>query len=347
MGFAPIQDRTAELRSVAKLFEEQLACKSSGQSQVETSVAVRHELERVARNECSDGAGTTRVARSRQSGFAVCAAHIGGRIHETSTKLAQLTRLARGRSLFDDRSEEIERLTLQIKEDIGDLNRRLDELQQLARRNADQRAGNERSSGDKRTSAANSDTDALAQQHTRIIVDSLKTRLLNATQAFQTVLQQRSEDLRAQQGRKPPMQQPPTVPRSIFDLKPTEIERGADMIDLGSGSLGASQHQVQQLMQATPASSLQYYQQRTDAVQRVETTIVELGQIFHQLAHMVAEQGELVQRIDVNIEDSLAQVHGAHGQLLRYFDSLRSNRGLIMKLFGVLSLFILLWVLVL
>jgi syntaxin 5 len=342
MGFVPLQDRTEELRSVARLFEEHSTRKVAEKATLETKASASHEA--FPENPPDSGAGAARVTRPRRNDFAVCAANIGGRIHETSTKLAQLTRLARGRSLFDDHSEEMERLTLQIKEDIGDLNRRLDELQHLARGGAGTPQGLEPSLRQRRSVAA---TDSLTQQHTRIIVDSLKSRLLSATQTFQAVLQQRSESLRAQQGRKVTTSPVSMVPRSIFDLKPTEIEHTASIVDLGSGSLGASMQQSQQLLQTTPASSLEYYQQRTDAVQRVETTIVELGQIFHQLAHMVAEQGELVQRIDVNIEDSLAQVQGAHGQLLRYFESLRSNRGLILKLFGVLSLFIILWVMVL
>lgn len=31
-------------------------------------------------------------------------------------------------------------------------------------------------------------------------------------------------------------------------------------------------------------------------MQNIESTVVELGQIFSQLAHMVQEQGEMVQR---------------------------------------------------
>ena len=46
------------------------------------------------------------------------------------------------------------------------------------------------------------------------------------------------------------------------------------------------------------ASVLQdsYIQERADTMQSIETTIVELGSIFQQLAHMVKEQEEMVQR---------------------------------------------------
>lgn len=39
-----------------------------------------------------------------------------------------------------------------------------------------------------------------------------------------------------------------------------------------------------------------YIQSRADTMQNIESTIVELGSIFQQLAHMVKEQEETVQR---------------------------------------------------
>lgn len=57
-------------------------------------------------------------------------------------------------------------------------------------------------------------------------------------------------------------------------------------------------HQMQQLMFADETES--YLQSRTDAVQSIESTIVELGGIFQQLALMVREQEEMVQRYGVH-----------------------------------------------
>lgn len=41
-----------------------------------------------------------------------------------------------------------------------------------------------------------------------------------------------------------------------------------------------------------------YIQSRADTMQNIESTIVELGSIFQQLAHMVKEQEETIQRWD-------------------------------------------------
>uniref|UniRef100_A0A672Q2H1 t-SNARE coiled-coil homology domain-containing protein n=1 Tax=Sinocyclocheilus grahami TaxID=75366 RepID=A0A672Q2H1_SINGR len=44
-----------------------------------------------------------------------------------------------------------------------------------------------------------------------------------------------------------------------------------------------------------------YIQSRADTMQNIESTIVELGSIFQQLAHMVKEQEETIQRSDKHI----------------------------------------------
>lgn len=54
---------------------------------------------------------------------------------------------------------------------------------------------------------------------------------------------------------------------------------------------------------------------RAEALQNVESTIVELSGIFQQLATMVAEQGELAVRIDDNVDDTLANVESAQSEV--------------------------------
>jgi syntaxin 5 len=43
-----------------------------------------------------------------------------------------------------------------------------------------------------------------------------------------------------------------------------------------------------------------YIQQRGQAIEAIEATINELGSIFGQLATMVSEQSEMIERIDAN-----------------------------------------------
>lgn len=67
---------------------------------------------------------------------------------------------------------------------------------------------------------------------------------------------------------------------------------------------------------------------------------MELGSIFQRLSEMVAEQGELAIRIDENVEDTLSNVTSAQAQLVKYLNTISSNRWLILKVFGVLFVFL-------
>lgn len=91
----------------------------------------------------------------------------------------------------------------------------------------------------------------------------------------------------------------------------------------------------------TPATTQDtYIQSRSTAIESIETTIAELGQIFTQLATMVAEQRETVQRIDADTLDIAANVGGAQRELLKYYASISSNRMLMLKVVGVLIVFV-------
>ncbi|POY72326.1 hypothetical protein BMF94_4628 [Rhodotorula taiwanensis] len=113
-------------------------------------------------------------------------------------------------------------------------------------------------------------------------------------------------------------------------------------LDLGAPSdsqLGAAeggQGGFMQMELAQQQGDDQYLSSRSTAIETIESTVAELGQIFSQLAHMVAVQGEQVTRIDADTEDIAANVSGAQSELLKYYASV----------FGVLIVFFLLFVLV-
>lgn len=51
------------------------------------------------------------------------------------------------------------------------------------------------------------------------------------------------------------------------------------------------------------------------------------------------EQGEMAVRIDENLGDSVANVENAQTQLLKYLNTISSNRWLIIKIMAVLMFF--------
>ncbi|KAB8298961.1 hypothetical protein EYC80_001108 [Monilinia laxa] len=115
---------------------------------------------------------------------------------------------------------------------------------------------------------------------------------------------------------------------------------GQDLLSLNP----VGDQQLLMMEEAQPQN--EYIHQRGEAIEAIERTISELGGIFGQLATMVSEQSEMIQRIDANTEDVVDNVEGAQRELLKYWSSVSGNRWLIAKMFGVLMIFFLLWVLI-
>ncbi|CAD6233059.1 unnamed protein product [Miscanthus lutarioriparius] len=289
------------------------------------------------------------AATSARSEFNNRASKIGLGIHQTSQKLSRLAKLAKRTSVFDDPTVEIQELTAVIKKDITALNTAVVDLQAICN------SQNESGSLSKDTT-----------NHSTTIVDNLKNRLMSATKEFKEVLTMRTENLKIHENRRqmfsssaakdasnPFIRQRPLVARDpsessvppapwasdsastpLFQRKKTNGDHGA--------SSSSSQPFAQQQQLAVQQDS--YMQSRAEALQNVESTIHELSNIFTQLATMVNQQGELAIRIDDNMDDTLTNVEGAQGQLLKYLNSISSNRWLMMKIFFVLMVFLMIFI---
>lgn len=248
--------------------------------------------------------------------------------------------------MFDDRPVEVQELTQMIKLDIARLNGQISDLQavQKMRRTGGYTVGSNRS----------------AEEHTSQVVVSLQSRLAEASSAFTSVLEMRSNTIRAQRERRDHFSatnmMPPQPTTSLSRQRPV---RGGDgsASPAGSGIYGASaatgsaspqghvaiempNQSLQQLAMMATTSDTAYLESRSAALQGIEATINELGGIYQQLATMIAEQGEQVQRIDMNIESMQLNIERGQGELLKYLRSVSSNRWLVVKIFAVLIVFV-------
>lgn len=214
--------------------------------------------------------------------------------------------------------------------------------------------------------------------HSMKVVGQLKTELMNTTKDFKGILEVRSAKIKDQQKRKveltgsgslamsmTPMKQKQkddksNPPKNMFNsnvpspynssnelsfsgMKAPASASTALTVD-GSPNPGVSSNYQQQLLVAPPATQ-QYYEAREQAVTEVERTIAELGTLFKRLAGMIAEQQELVERVDEDVESAVANADRAHTVLLKMYDSASSNRAMYTKLSAILAIFILIFVL--
>ncbi|XP_029961984.1 syntaxin-5a isoform X2 [Salarias fasciatus] len=293
-------------------------------------------------------------ALRQRSDFTVMAKRIGKDLSNTFAKLEKLTILAKRKSLFDDKAVEIEELTYIIKQDINSLNKQIAQLQDLVR-------------------SRGAPGGRHIQTHSNTIVVSLQSKLASMSNDFKSVLEVRTENLKQQRSRREQFSQPPASssplmannfrsrkkgaqephaarePRNDYqgyttsNLKESSVLMQDESRSLGDVAIDMdSQSNPLQLQLIDEQDS--YIQSRADTMQNIESTIVELGSIFQQLAHMVKEQEETIQRIDANVEDTQLNVEAAHTEILKYFQSVSSNRWLMIKIFLVLIVFFIIFV---
>ncbi|KAL8957403.1 MAG: hypothetical protein Q9193_005314, partial [Seirophora villosa] len=128
MGTTSIQDRTAEFRTVLAQAQKNISSrKVGGQRQ-----SLLSDAQRQAANGSPNGTakGPRRGARSE---FARKAADVGRGITGTMEKLERLAQLAKRKTLFDDRPNEINELTFVIKQDLASLNSQISSLQSVSK----------------------------------------------------------------------------------------------------------------------------------------------------------------------------------------------------------------------
>ncbi|KYN07102.1 PREDICTED: syntaxin-5 [Cyphomyrmex costatus] len=273
--------------------------------------------------------------RARQiqsySNFMMIAKNISRNITGTFIKLEKLALLAKKKSIFNDRQTEIEELTHIIKTDLKGLNLQIGKLQELGK--------------SQRESFGSSQSHHIAS-HSSSIVMTLQSKLANMSNHFKSVLEVRSENMREEQSRRQQFTQ-----GSLSTMLPPSVVSGRQgslllQEEISSSSVAIDLEPVmnQQLQQIIQDDTDAYMQSRAETMQNIESTIVELGGIFQQLAHMVKEQEEMVERIDSNMEDTELNVEAAHTEILRYFQSVTSNRWLMIKIFAVLIFFFIFFV---
>eukprot|EP01121_Diplochlamys_sp_Union-15-3_P001311 TRINITY_DN11149_c0_g1_i1.p1 TRINITY_DN11149_c0_g1~~TRINITY_DN11149_c0_g1_i1.p1 ORF type:complete len:298 (-),score=36.24 TRINITY_DN11149_c0_g1_i1:21-914(-) len=239
------------------------------------------------------------------------ASEIGRETYETAQKLKELTKLAKSRSLFDDPAEKIQELTFIIKGDIQRLNNKISNLQQYIK--------------------SKTSSNPQSSVHQTTIVDSLKNNLLQTTNQFREVLEIRTDNLKSQQERK----------ESVIGTKRSQTQRVFQPQTYSTLYNDDEQNESSELTIDLPIvqTTESILESRTNAIRVIESTMEELKVIFQNLATLVSQQAETIQRIDENVEYTMTSVEGADKHLLSYLTKISSNRWLIVKIFIVLIVF--------
>lgn len=258
--------------------------------------------------------------------------------------------VAKKKAIFDDRPVEINELTHVIKQDLSRLNTQISNLQQFTQLQHSSQPKSQDQEG----------------QHNKNVILLLQNKVTDVAANFKDTLEIRTKNIQASRSRTENFVSSVSARSTQFDNSRSEspLYQGVigkspraaqssanDLLTLEPSSSSAlsmngPQSDQQLLMMEEAHAPNTYIQERGQAIESIERTINELGGIFSQLASMVTEQGEMLQRIDANTEDVVDNVQGAQRELLKYWNRVQGNRWLVAKMFGVLMIFFLLWVLI-
>lgn len=330
-----IQDRTDEFKAIlAQAQRRQVQSKTGAQRQ---SLLTAQEK-----------AQASSSPHRHRSDFARSAADVARGVSSTMQKLQRLSQLAKRKTLFDDRPVEFDELTFVIKQDMTALSSQVQALQQM---------------NTKQHPRAKPGVDQEGEHNTNVVI-LLKDKLQNVGTNFKDVLEVRTKNMQASRSRTEqflstaasqshtnldpsrtdsPLYQTPQRGRSPGAFARNTSAAQQDLLSLepsASSALtrGGAQSDAQLLLMEEAQPQHQYIQERGRAIESIESTIQELGGIFSQLAQMVSEQGEQIQRIDANTEDVVDNVEGAQRELIKYWSRVQGNRWLVAKMFGVLMI---------
>lgn len=292
----------------------------------------------------------------KKSQFSQQASIIAKDISHATELLSKLALLAKRNPLFDDKPIEIGELTYVIKQEIFKIEQNIQNLQKFVK-------------GDHSIQV-----DSQNSQFSMNVLNLLHSKMKNVSGEFKSVLEirqkneimskNRSENFLSTVSNNRSSNNPSPMNPSLTNLNENPYLKTSSSLgttdevspydpdaDPGiSTPYGDAEYlslpkQTQQLLLMEEQTG-QYLQQRNRAVETIESTINEVGNLFQQLATMVSEQGEQIQRIDENVEDINLNISGAQRELLKYYAHITSNRWLFLKIFGVLIVFFFLWVLV-
>eukprot|EP01095_Lingulamoeba_sp_RSL-Kostka_P014102 TRINITY_DN6033_c0_g2_i1.p1 TRINITY_DN6033_c0_g2~~TRINITY_DN6033_c0_g2_i1.p1 ORF type:complete len:289 (+),score=92.85 TRINITY_DN6033_c0_g2_i1:92-958(+) len=267
---------------------------------------------------CKKQNETKKIKLKKPSGFqlkttfSIAANNIAKNLKDTFELLDNLRKLVEVPKLFNDPVEEIQKLTYIIKKNITNTSRLLEGLEDI-------------------TNKKNKQT----EKHSIFVVNSLKSDFSIITKEFREILVLRSENCEKQKKQRSQL----VGGFNNFSnsnnwyAQPEQLDTSNNDVEI---IIGDNQQQQQTLFKPQKYNG----KERLQEAQQIETVFHDLQDIMQQMTVYVAQQGEQIERIDDNVENTLHYVEGAQNALLQTLQHASSNRGLILKMFASLAVFI-------
>lgn len=348
------RDRTNELRSIFDLIRQSTTPSISDPKRgQQLSTGADSNNNNSSTNSNNTTAGSFGIAPRKKPApqqtqemraFNDSASRFSNDLAQLAGTVANLTRLTQqgsggsvgGSDAFEENSTEISRLTQVVRTRLGALH---DDLNTLA---------------DLKQASSESMHSATIAKHNESVVSSLRSKLVGTGNTFRAVLQKRTQAMKDASNRRSRLLADRSSVTNSFDMAPaaggsssssSAMFRGNQQYDdSGSTTEGAAASATASstaLVSQHRQSNLSYLRDRQAAVHEIEVAVREVSEIVQDFNRLVYEQDEFIVRIDDEVEQSLHAVTEGSGQLMQYLASLTSQRGFILKVLGILFLFLL------
>mmetsp|Transcript_13020 Transcript_13020/g.24201 ORF Transcript_13020/g.24201 Transcript_13020/m.24201 type:complete len:175 (+) Transcript_13020:313-837(+) len=147
------------------------------------------------------------------------------------------------------------------------------------------------------------------------VLEILQFRVMNLTKDYGKCLEQRKKSMLA-------------------------VEEKRNEFSFTNGMTPGSLSEPSFLEQSTaPQDELEYFESRAKSVEQIERQLSDLHESFTRMAMMVHEQEILIERIDAKTDESLRNLERAKSEVVKYHESVTSNRNLAVKVFMVFVFF--------
>ena len=126
-------------------------------------------------------------------------------------------------------------------------------------------------------------------------------------------------------------QQQPTTTKSHIQIDSGNDDSDDKYTKNGNNNESTTIQQQIQLRRENRATKNRAAQARL-----AERSIAELGVMFTKMSSLISQQGEILERIEDDVEAAGLDIDAGHDELVKVYGMTKGNRGLILKVFGIL-----------
>ncbi|KAL0213250.1 hypothetical protein RCL1_006876 [Eukaryota sp. TZLM3-RCL] len=241
-----------------------------------------------------------------QSRFASLAAVIAGNLSKIGVQLEQMTELVRTQNSLGDSNLtlDVQKCSQSIKQNMATVSEQMKQLSDFSQ----------------------STKPSQEEQHKQGVISHLNKKFRETSSTYRDTLELQSRTLVAQQSRRDRFigtqsVRPPPIALSFEDTEPP-----------------TQNHQLMSQTQVSTSTDLMA--SRREAVQSIESHLAELAQLFSTFNNVLAEQQDAIIHIEQNVDEAYANVEGAHRHIERIWKRASNDRALLLKIFGLIAIFV-------